>query len=84
MAPQEAAGGAPGPRLFTWDEIELHSKRGDAPHQEKWLVIERKVYDVRRFASLHPGGSRILNSHVGEDATVSFRGRVGVAGFQRA
>ncbi|XP_034979339.2 acyl-CoA (8-3)-desaturase [Zootoca vivipara] len=58
-------------RLFTWDEIQAHTKQGD-PGREMWLVVDRKVYDVRSFYLRHPGGSRILMSHLGEDVTDAF------------
>ncbi|KAK9410197.1 fatty acid desaturase 1-like [Crotalus adamanteus] len=56
-------------RWFTWDEIGLRSGHGDPP-QERWLVIDRKVYDVSRFYRRHPGGSRTIASYAGQDATV--------------
>ncbi|XP_061465822.1 acyl-CoA (8-3)-desaturase-like [Rhineura floridana] len=79
MAPQEEPGTELAPRglpssatrLFTWDEIGLHTKQGD-PNRERWLVIDRKVYDIRSFYLRHPGGAGILSSHVGQDATDAF------------
>ncbi|XP_078239709.1 acyl-CoA (8-3)-desaturase isoform X2 [Pogona vitticeps] len=78
MAPQQKPEGDPAgipspcpPRFFTWDEIGLRTKPGD-PNREMWLVIDRRVYDVKRFCERHPGGSRILNSHVGEEVTDAF------------
>lgn len=50
---------------FRWEEIQKHNLRTD-----QWLVIDRKVYDVTRWASRHPGGRRVLGHHAGEDATV--------------
>uniref|UniRef100_A0A8D0BHQ8 Cytochrome b5 heme-binding domain-containing protein n=1 Tax=Salvator merianae TaxID=96440 RepID=A0A8D0BHQ8_SALMN len=58
-------------RLLTWDEIRQRTKQG-ASNREQWLVIDRKVYDIGRFCRRHPGGSRILLNHVGEDATDPF------------
>ncbi|XP_062974800.1 acyl-CoA (8-3)-desaturase-like [Elgaria multicarinata webbii] len=37
-----------------------------------WLVIDRKVYDIASFYKRHPGGLRILKSHVGEEVTDAF------------
>ncbi|XP_044281985.1 acyl-CoA (8-3)-desaturase-like [Varanus komodoensis] len=77
MAPQQKAEAAPPqglpstPRFFTWDEIGLRTKQED-PNREMWLVIDRKVYDISSFHRRHPGGSRILNSHVGEEVTDAF------------
>ncbi|KAM3854414.1 acyl-CoA (8-3)-desaturase-like [Vipera latastei] len=58
-------------RWFTWDEIGLRTGQGDPP-QERWLVIDRKVYDVSRFYRRHPGGSRVIASYAGQDATDPF------------
>ncbi|KAJ6654123.1 hypothetical protein lerEdw1_007391 [Lerista edwardsae] len=70
--PVEVPFGPPsGPQLFTWEDIWLRTKT-EAPRRELWLVIDRKVYDVRGFLKRHPGGSRILNSHVGENVTEAF------------
>ncbi|XP_066467342.1 acyl-CoA (8-3)-desaturase-like [Tiliqua scincoides] len=72
MAPQQdPAQAPPGPRLFTWEEIWLRTKKGD-PQRELWLVVDRGVYDVRGFLQRHPGGVRILKSHVGESVTEAF------------
>lgn len=69
--------GGPGPRegpaplgaplpIFRWEQIRQHDLPGD-----KWLVIERRVYDISRWAQRHPGGSRLIGHHGAEDATVS-------------
>ncbi|KAG8125551.1 putative Fatty acid desaturase 1 protein [Naja naja] len=55
----------PSPRFFSWDEIKSYSSR--AP--ERWLVIDRKVYDISRFHKRHPGGSRVISHYAGQDAT---------------
>uniref|UniRef100_A0A4W2GM72 Fatty acid desaturase 2-like protein FADS2P1 n=1 Tax=Bos indicus x Bos taurus TaxID=30522 RepID=A0A4W2GM72_BOBOX len=49
---------------YTWQEIQRHNQKTD-----KWLVINRKVYDVTGWADRHPGGRRVLNHCAGEDAT---------------
>lgn len=56
--------GAPLP-TFRWEQIRQHNLPGD-----KWLVIERRVYDVSRWVQRHPGGSRLISHHGAEDATV--------------
>uniref|UniRef100_A0A8D0FNR8 Cytochrome b5 heme-binding domain-containing protein n=1 Tax=Strix occidentalis caurina TaxID=311401 RepID=A0A8D0FNR8_STROC len=61
----------PALRRFTWEEIGERSGRGPRP-QERWLVIERKVYDISHFCRRHPGGARLLGSHAGQDATDAF------------
>lgn len=52
-------------RVYTWEEIQKHNLRTD-----KWLVIERKVYNVTKWANRHPGGQRVISHWAGEDATV--------------
>ncbi|KFV96306.1 Fatty acid desaturase 2 [Eurypyga helias] len=66
-------GGEPGEpeaqiRFYTWEEIQKHNLRTD-----KWLVIERKVYNVTRWANRHPGGQRVISHCAGEDATDAFQ-----------
>ncbi|XP_048341074.1 acyl-CoA (8-3)-desaturase-like [Sphaerodactylus townsendi] len=58
-------------RLFTWEEIGLHSGQKNSK-QDKWLVINRKVYDVTQFHWQHPGGTRVINHYAGQDATDAF------------
>lgn len=66
-------GGVDGPAqplpTFRWPQIRLHNLPGD-----KWLVIERRVYDISRWAQRHPGGSRLIGHHGAEDATVGGHG----------
>uniref|UniRef100_A0A8D0B8C4 Cytochrome b5 heme-binding domain-containing protein n=1 Tax=Salvator merianae TaxID=96440 RepID=A0A8D0B8C4_SALMN len=38
----------------------------------RWLVINRKVYDVSQFYLRHPGGTRVINHYAGQDATDAF------------
>uniref|UniRef100_A0A2K5SAW6 Fatty acid desaturase 3 n=1 Tax=Cebus imitator TaxID=2715852 RepID=A0A2K5SAW6_CEBIM len=59
--------GAPLP-IFCWEQIRAHDQPGD-----KWLVIERRVYDISRWEQRHPGGSRLIGHHGAEDATDAFR-----------
>ncbi|KAM6460100.1 acyl-CoA (8-3)-desaturase-like [Liasis olivaceus] len=58
-------------RVFTWEEIGLRTGQGDPP-RERWLVIDRKVYDISRFYRRHPGGSRVICCYAGQDATDPF------------
>ncbi|KAJ6654118.1 hypothetical protein lerEdw1_007386 [Lerista edwardsae] len=77
MAPLEGAAAGKGlpdsgsPRLFTWEEIALRNGRGPPPG-DRWLVIDRKVYDISRFHKRHPGGSRVISGYAGQDATDAF------------
>uniref|UniRef100_A0A7M4EU55 Fatty acid desaturase 1-like n=1 Tax=Crocodylus porosus TaxID=8502 RepID=A0A7M4EU55_CROPO len=59
------------PQLFTWKDIGLHMGKGH-PQQERWLVINRKVYDISQFHRQHPGGSRVISHYAGQDATDAF------------
>merc|ERR1719454_1443636 len=52
---------------FSWDEVKQHSTKED-----RWLVIDGEVYDITRWASKHPGGSRVITHYAGQDATEAF------------
>ncbi|KAF7316998.1 Acyl-CoA dehydrogenase [Mycena chlorophos] len=56
---------------FTKEEIAKHNKEGDL-----WVIVDSKVFDLSRFAKMHPGGlSVLLDEEVaGQDATESFFG----------
>ena len=53
-------------RPITWEEIKKHSTRTD-----KWLVIDRDVYDISQWCKRHPGGLAVISHYAGQDATVS-------------
>ncbi|XP_067902275.1 acyl-CoA 6-desaturase isoform X1 [Heterodontus francisci] len=53
---------------YTWEEIQKHNSKTD-----KWLVIDRKVYNVTNWALKHPGGIRVISHYAGEDATDAFQ-----------
>ncbi|KII96016.1 hypothetical protein PLICRDRAFT_34974 [Plicaturopsis crispa FD-325 SS-3] len=56
---------------FSFEDVEKHNKEGDL-----WIVIDAKVYDLSRFADLHPGGANVLYADgvAGKDATSVFFG----------
>ncbi|KAH9886404.1 hypothetical protein F4778DRAFT_786792 [Xylariomycetidae sp. FL2044] len=55
------------PKFFTLRQISQHNSPVDM-----WLVIDNDVYDVTEFQFTHPGGSKILASVAGKDATKKF------------
>ncbi|NXC37657.1 FADS2 desaturase, partial [Penelope pileata] len=65
---EEAGECQPQVRSYTWEEIQKHNLRTD-----RWLVIERKVYNVTQWAYRHPGGQRVIGHCAGEDATDAFQ-----------
>ncbi|KAF7245349.1 Acyl-CoA (8-3)-desaturase [Varanus komodoensis] len=67
----KAGPGSDVPRLFTWEEVGLHSGESNSK-QDRWLVIDRKVYDVSQFYRQHPGGTRVISHYSGQDATDAF------------
>ncbi|XP_053138756.1 acyl-CoA (8-3)-desaturase-like isoform X2 [Hemicordylus capensis] len=77
MPPQSASAlGKPesnsdGAQLFTWEEIGIHSGQKNSK-EDRWLVINRKVYNISIFCNQHPGGSRIIKHFSGQDATDAF------------
>uniref|UniRef100_A0A8C6KZM4 Fatty acid desaturase 2 n=6 Tax=Nothobranchius TaxID=28779 RepID=A0A8C6KZM4_NOTFU len=52
--------------VYTWEEVQRHCSKND-----RWLVINRKVYNITQWARRHPGGSHVIGHYAGEDATVS-------------
>jgi cytochrome b involved in lipid metabolism len=60
--------GAPGGEIDA-SELALHND----PAQSMWMAIGGRVYDVTRFADIHPGGEKLIQSFAGMDATSSYR-----------
>jgi len=56
-----------GMRTITRAEVEKHHVAGDA-----WIVINDNVYDVSKFAIVHPGGDGVLAEYYGHDASEVF------------
>uniref|UniRef100_A0A6I8N6K3 Cytochrome b5 heme-binding domain-containing protein n=1 Tax=Ornithorhynchus anatinus TaxID=9258 RepID=A0A6I8N6K3_ORNAN len=63
---QQEANGKPLSK-FSWQEVQKHNTPTD-----RWLVINRKVYDITSWAERHPGGNRVISHYAGEDATDVF------------
>ncbi|KAM9301896.1 acyl-CoA 6-desaturase [Gastrophryne carolinensis] len=53
---------------YTWEEIQKHNTKND-----KWLVIDRKVYNISDWVKRHPGGLRVIGHFAGEDASEAFQ-----------
>lgn len=58
-------------KTFSRDEVARHNKPGDT-----WVVIDATVYDLSKFADMHPGGAAVLYDPnvAGADATQAFYG----------
>ncbi|CAE8642774.1 unnamed protein product, partial [Polarella glacialis] len=54
-------------KVISLAELSQHNKPGDL-----WMSINGDVYNVSKFASLHPGGAKILEQSAGKDATSEF------------
>ncbi|KAF8149875.1 acyl-CoA dehydrogenase [Crassisporium funariophilum] len=54
---------------FSVEEVAKHNKQGDL-----WVIIDSKVYDLSKFAGMHPGGLSVLLDEeiAGQDATEAF------------
>jgi alkylation response protein AidB-like acyl-CoA dehydrogenase/predicted heme/steroid binding protein len=55
--------------IITEEELAHHNVESDA-----WIRIDNTVYDVSKFHMLHPGGSKVLSSQAGTDASKLFFG----------
>ena len=51
---------------FSLDEVAKHST-----HDDCWIIVRDKVYDVTSFVKRHPGGS-LIYSGAGGDNTIQF------------
>jgi alkylation response protein AidB-like acyl-CoA dehydrogenase/cytochrome b involved in lipid metabolism len=50
------------------EELAKHNKPEDA-----WVMVDSVVYDVTKFAKMHPGGRAVLLRAAGKDATADFK-----------
>jgi predicted heme/steroid binding protein len=59
-----------GPAKYTLEEVKKHTTASDC-----WAVVDGNVYDLTKWAALHPGGAAIIRSLCGRDATSDFSSR---------
>ncbi|RJE20821.1 Cytochrome b5 [Aspergillus sclerotialis] len=53
---------------YSQAEVAQHNSTDDL-----WIVIDQNVYDLSNFVEEHPGGSKVLLSVAGTDATKKFK-----------
>jgi hypothetical protein len=59
-----------GPAKYTMENVKKHTSAADC-----WAVVSGSVYDLTKWAALHPGGPAVIQSLCGRDATADFLGR---------
>ena len=52
---------------YTASEVATHNTE-----KSSWIVYKKKIYDVTKFLSEHPGGSSAILRYAGKDATRVF------------
>ncbi|KAI7863656.1 delta-6 fatty acid desaturase [Spinellus fusiger] len=60
--------------IFTREQLDKTCKeaKDGVEDAKKYVIIDKKVYDVTEFINEHPGGDRVLLTHIGKDATDVF------------
>lgn len=46
--------------VYSREEVAQHSTSDDA-----WIIIDNFVYDITKFARVHPGGTKIVLDYAG-------------------
>ncbi|SPC60721.1 probable cytochrome b5 [Ustilago sp. UG-2017b] len=54
-------------KKISMEELKQHNS-----HEDLWLLIDGKVYNVSKFLDEHPGGDEVLVTEAGKDATEAF------------
>lgn len=49
---------------YSLEDVGQHTDRDD-----RWIAIDRYVYDVTNWARKHPGGEKIISGYAGQDAS---------------
>lgn len=57
---------------YTMAEVQKHNTKDNC-----WVVIDKKVYDLTKWAPVHPGGSNNITKLCGTDGTAAFTGKHG-------
>ena len=52
---------------LTRDQVAKHNSATSA-----WIIIDTVVYDITKFAAVHPGGELLLLEYAGKDVTTEF------------
>lgn len=55
-------------------EISLQMVAEHDSHDDCWIIVYDRVYDVTLFLAEHPGGKDIILDYAGHDATLAFHG----------
>jgi cytochrome b involved in lipid metabolism len=55
--------------VYTREEVSKHNTPEDA-----WIVIDNNVYDISKFAKIHPGGTQILLDYAGRRSLSELNG----------
>ena len=50
--------------VYTREEVSKNNSE-----QKAWIIIDSAVYDITKFAAMHPGGELLLLEYAGKDAT---------------
>ncbi len=51
-------------KTFTREEVAQKNSEDNA-----WIIVDTVVYDISKFAAMHPGGEKLLLEYAGKDAT---------------
>jgi fatty acid desaturase len=54
-------------KKFAWSEVMKHKT-----HDDCWIVVKGKIYDVTSWISNHPGGPQMIIANGGRESTAAF------------
>ena len=70
-------------QLSNANKIKSSRPKSNFHHSSNLIKIHDQYYNVTNFLDKHPGGSKILESCIGIDATASFESYHALSDFQR-